>query len=119
VDDVCVTRDQFAEVFGDSQVGAAGAPENTQSEAPSGSSAPVATKDADTATSTTPSATTTPPSGDIANELEPAPVDEPEETPPAVAPDVSPPENGVEPPPEAANDNGISSPVELPATGTE
>jgi hypothetical protein len=117
VGDVCVTRDQLAEVFGGSQVGAAGAPENTQSEAPSGSSAPVATKDADTATSTTPSTTTTPPSEDSANELEPAPVDEPGETPPDVAPDVAPPENGVEPLPEPVNDNGISEP--LPSTGTE
>jgi hypothetical protein len=51
VDDVCVTRDQFAEVFR-SLSAAAGAPENTQSEAPSGSSA---SDHADTASTTPPS----------------------------------------------------------------
>ena len=70
VGETCVTPEQFAEVFGGSR--APGAPENTQSETPSGSPAPVATKDADTGTSTTPSATTTPPIEDIANKPEPA-----------------------------------------------
>jgi len=52
VDDVCVTRDQFAEVFGN-QSAAAGAPINN--EAPDGSSASGAGEMTDTATSTTPS----------------------------------------------------------------
>ena len=39
VDDLCVTRDQFADVFGGSQVGAAGAPAGGGPSAPSGSSA--------------------------------------------------------------------------------
>jgi hypothetical protein len=40
VDDICVTRDQFAEVFGSSQsAAAAGAPQGKGGEAPSGSSA--------------------------------------------------------------------------------
>jgi hypothetical protein len=70
VGETCVTPEQFAEVFGGSR--APGAPENTQSETPSGSPAPVATKDADTGTSTTPSATTIPPIEEIANKPEPA-----------------------------------------------
>ena len=50
-----VTRDQFAEVFGRRQPAAAGTPgDESGAGAPSGSSAPVATEDADTATTTTP-----------------------------------------------------------------
>ena len=112
----CVTPEQFQAVFGGSQVGAASAPENTQSETPSGSSTP-SQEGADTVSTTTPSATNSPPREDIANELEPAPIDEPEETPPDVAPDVSPLMSGVEPLPEPANDNQPVDP--LPATGTE
>lgn len=44
-------------------------------------------------------------------------VDEPEETPPDVASDVSPPTSAVEAPTEAANDNSPAE--ELPSTGTE
>ncbi len=44
-------------------------------------------------------------------------LDEPEETTPDVAPDVSPSDSGDEPLPEAANDNFPV--VELPATGTD
>jgi hypothetical protein len=55
VDDVCVTRDQFAEVFGSSQSAAAAGAGPATETAPSGSSTPVASEDADTATSTTPS----------------------------------------------------------------
>ena len=69
--ETCVTRDQFADVFGGSQVGAAGAPVSP-SEAPSGSSAP-SQESADTVSTTTPSATTTPPSASNDNE----PADEP------------------------------------------
>jgi hypothetical protein len=56
VDDICVTRDQFAEVFGGSQSAAAAGASGLVSGvgAPSGSSAPSPAGDADTATSTTP-----------------------------------------------------------------
>jgi hypothetical protein len=100
-------------------VGAASAPENTQSETPSGSSTP-SQEGADTVGTTTPSATNSPPREDIANELEPAPIDEPEETPPDVTPDVSPLMSGVEPLPEPANDNGSAIESEpLFTTGAE
>ena len=71
VDDVCVTRDQFADVFGGSQVGAAGVPTTGAAGTPRGSSAP-SQESADTISTTTPSSTTTPPSEDIANEPEAA-----------------------------------------------
>jgi hypothetical protein len=67
VDDVCVTRDQFAEVFGISQTSAAAGAPVSPTEAPSGSSAP-SQEGTDIGSTTTPSATTTPPSEDIANE---------------------------------------------------
>ena len=52
VDDICVTRDQFAEVFGN-QSAAAGASHLGEAETPGGSSAATAEVDADTLTTTT------------------------------------------------------------------
>jgi hypothetical protein len=135
-----MTRDQFAEVFGN-QSAAAGAATTYRRSA----SGPPASGDASTGTTTTAAVSEPIPYGTAPNDNEPtvtedaqnttepekAPADtllvdtapeptvEPEETPPPdVAPDVSTPVSAVEAPEEAANDNGIGI-EELPATGTE
>jgi hypothetical protein len=128
VDDICVTHDQFAEVFGDSQSAAAGASEVADAQAPDGSSKPVVASP-DTATSTTPTieeedADARGDTGDAQAPAVPAPeggedggsaeavtstteADYPSPAADAVSPSST----------EAANDNQPVDPV--PATGTE
>ena len=80
VDDICVTRDQFAEVFGSPQSAAAAGTPNVAlpQEAPGGSSASTGLVDADTATTTTPSETVpiTSATTTAANDNEPAVVED-------------------------------------------
>ena len=76
VDDICVTRDQFAEVFGGSQNAAAGAPDTHTHAATGGTPAREATPATGTATTTTSS--------------EPAPITEDASTTPPAAADASP-----------------------------
>jgi hypothetical protein len=114
VDDVCVTRDQFAEVFGGSQgAAAAGAPSSgVPPEAPAASPVPEGT-DADAGTTTASNVAEPQPTSET-------PADVADQEPDAVVEEQEPGDEPAPAPPaelDAANDNQPAE--ELLATGTE